>query len=377
MAECVGLQLSYRMSYKRWVERGFDVRERAYHAALSRLGYDVSFITYDERSLVHTTPEGIVCYGLARGIEGRRIPLIDYLLELSALLRLLSEKKIGIIKTNQFTGAFHAVPARLITGCRVIVRCGYGWMQGKLHRQSSLWGRLAWFPFCWLTEFAAYLFADAIVVASQAHARHLGRFYPFFKGKCTVIRNYIDTGFYRPLGTGRDRRVLFVGRLLMQKNVAPLIRACAVLGAELVIVGSGDDEGRLRRIAEAGGGTVTFAGHLPPGEVCALMQTCSTFVLPSLHEGSPKALLEAMACAMVVVATRVTGSEELVEDGVNGFLCDTTEPSIIQALGRAVGLDPARAQDMGRMGRAFVLENCSFEAVMGQEVAVIQRLERG
>ncbi len=375
MGECIGLQFSYRMSYKRWVEHGFDVRERAYYATLRRQGYDVYFISYDELSCPRTTPEGIACFGLARA-RHRRIPLIDYLYELSALLRLLSEKEIGILKTNQFTGAFHAVPARLITGCKVIVRCGYGWMQGRLRRQPSLLRRAVWFPLCWLLEFAAFLFADAIVVASEAQARHLARFYPFFKRKCTVIRNHIDTGFYRPTGGGRDGRVLFVGRLLRQKNVAPLIGACSRLGLELLIVGTGDEDGQLHRIAEAAPGKVTFAGRLTPAEVSALMQSCSIFVLPSLHEGSPKALLEAMACAMIVVATRVIGSEELIEDGVNGFLCDTTESSITMVLQRAAQIDAAHAEEMGRKAREFVLENCSFEAVMRQEVAVLRRLKK-
>lgn len=375
MGKSVGLQFSYRMTYERWVEQGFDIRERAYHGAFRRHGYDVSFISYDARTLLHTTEEGIGCYGLARAGRRRRIPLLDYLCELAALLRLVSEKDIGILKTNQFTGAFHAVPVRLLTGCRVIVRCGYGWMQGRLRRQKSLLRRVAWFPLCWLVECAAFWGADAIVVASDAHAHHLARFFPFFSRKCTVIRNYIDTGFFRPAGGERNGRVLFAGRLLQQKNVAPLIRACAGLGLELVVVGSGNDEERLRRIASEGEGRVTFAGRVPPAEVCALMRSCSIFVLPSLHEGSPKALLEAMACAMVVVATRVVGCMELIDDGVSGFLCDTTEASIAEALRRAAGLDSVRAAQMGALGREFVLENCSFDAVMRQEVALLRSLK--
>lgn len=376
MSDTIGLQFSYRMSYRIWVQKGFDVRERNYYSAFRSRGYEVAFISYDHRPEPTTTPEGIDCYGISRK-GGRRLPLLDYLVELRALMRLISERNIAVLKANQLTGAFHAVPAKLLKGRKIIVRCGYNWMQNKLRRQRSSLRKGLLFPLLYLLEFGAYLFADRIVVTSVAHSQALSTYFPFFHDKTSVIRNHIDTGFYQP-GEGAAREgILFVGRLEKNKNVEALIRASAGTGIDVTVVGSGSDEERLKGLASDLKIPVNFTGQVPPDKVRDLMQTASIFAFPTLYEGAPKALLEAMACEMVVVAGDVEGCRELVEDGVTGYLCDVTETALSEAIVRAAALDPAAKAGMGKRARRFVVENCSFDAVIAQELALIRSVLEG
>lgn len=375
MNKTIALHFSYRMSYRTWVQKGFDLRERHYYSTFRSYGYDVAFITYDDRSGPVTTPEGIRCYGLSRG-NGRRLPVIDYLLELGQLLRMIRKERIFILKANQLTGAFHAAPVKLLKGRKVIVRCGYNWMQNKLNRQGSRLRQACLFPLLYLLQFGAYLLADRIILSSEAQAESVSRNFPFFRGKTAVIRNHIDTDFYRPGSGDPSASILFVGRLERNKNVEALIRAAARADTEVIIVGAGNDDEQLKGIAADLSAPVSFTGQLPPHKVRDLMQSCAIFAFPSLYEGSPKALLEAMACGMVVVVADVVGCRELVIDGITGCLCGVSEDAIHDALQRAAAMDAATTTLMRRRAREFVMDNCSFQSVIKQELAIISRLQQ-
>ena len=168
------------------------------------------------------------------------------------------------------------------------------------------------------------------------------------------------------------RRILFVGNLVPVKDVATLIRAFALLvgegttkhakytkrgegGAiyELVIVGSGSEEPRLRKLASDHGlivasdthtpthphtHTLSLPGRLPRKEVSQWMQACDIFCLPSLNEGVPNVVLEALACGTPVVASQVGGIAEVHPGSQAGALVEPGDVSgFATALGDALG----------------------------------------
>jgi len=102
-------------------------------------------------------------------------------------------------------------------------------------------------------------------------------------------------------------------------------------GFALVILGDGKLRDALKREAKEYGldGMVEFKGYVPHGEVINHLINCDLLVLPSLSEGSPKVLIEAMAAAKPVVATNVGGIPEIVKDGVNGLLVGPNDPSAL------------------------------------------------
>jgi colanic acid/amylovoran biosynthesis glycosyltransferase len=121
--------------------------------------------------------------------------------------------------------------------------------------------------------------------------------------------------------------IICVGRMSPEKGQAGLLRAFARLrrsrpDLKLRLVGDGSERGSLEALASELGvaGAVTFAGRLSEAETLAEIARSDLLALPSLMEGLPIVLMEAMAVGVPVVASRVAGIPELVEDGATGLL---------------------------------------------------------
>ncbi len=153
--------------------------------------------------------------------------------------------------------------------------------------------------------------------------------------------------------------VLFVGRLAAQKAVDDLIAACDLLqhvqpDLRTLIVGDGPLRDRLRSLSHAFGldARVTFLGHRD--DVPRLLAACNLLVLPSLYEGLPNVVLEAMRFRKPVVATAAPGTTEVVVDGVTGLLVPMQHPPSLAKAIRDLVRDPELARRMGEAGRARV-----------------------
>jgi glycosyltransferase involved in cell wall biosynthesis len=136
------------------------------------------------------------------------------------------------------------------------------------------------------------------------------------------------------------------------KGQADLIDAFRRLAADgaprLVLVGSGPDEARLR--AAAADLPVVFAGQIE--DVGSHLAALDAFAFPSRHEGLGSTLLDAMSFGLPVVATRVGGIPDIVEDGVNGLLVPAGDPpALAEALGR-LRRDPGLRERLSAASRA-------------------------
>ena len=120
-----------------------------------------------------------------------------------------------------------------------------------------------------------------------------------------------------------------------------------------------------RIVAELGiGDSVEFLGLRT--DVVDLLQQSWGFVLPSRWEGMSNALLEGMACGLPCVATRVSGSEDAITDGVNGLLVEPEQPAeMAQALRRIIE-DTDLAQRLGREARTSVVRDYQLATVVEQ-----------
>jgi glycosyltransferase involved in cell wall biosynthesis len=163
-------------------------------------------------------------------------------------------------------------------------------------------------------------------------------------------------------------KVVTVGRLIPLKRVDKVIQAVAQLeGVGLVIIGDGLERGRLEALASALGITdrVYFAGMKSKAETLALMATCDVLVLNSTHEAFPHVVLEAMALALPVVATAVGGVPEVVRDGVNGLLIESSEESMVQALSQLKHNDTLR-RSLVEQGHKVVQRDFSVSTMVEQ-----------
>lgn len=161
----------------------------------------------------------------------------------------------------------------------------------------------------------------------------------------------------------RGRTLLFVGRLVPRKGAVVLVEALALLRAagrdtELHIAGDGPErESLTARVAELGlGGAVRFLGVLDESGVAVALGRAGLVVVPSLSEGLPTVIMEAMASGLPVVASAIDAIPELVRDGETGRLVPPGDP--VRLAGAIADLldRPELAQRMGAAGQRRVFE---------------------
>jgi glycosyltransferase involved in cell wall biosynthesis len=174
--------------------------------------------------------------------------------------------------------------------------------------------------------------ADSVIALTKDMKRVLQEIY---SRDIEVVPNGIDIEDYqnRPYEHERESpeaRIVFVGRLDPVKNLPSLLRAmkivCEVLpDAKLIIVGDGEEREDLESLSDSLGirDRVDFVGRTPHENIPDYLSQADIFVLPSVSEGFPVVILEAMACGLPIVATRVGGVPDIIEDGVNGCLVES------------------------------------------------------
>jgi glycosyltransferase involved in cell wall biosynthesis len=231
--------------------------------------------------------------------------------------------------------------------------------------------------------------AHAIAVNAEAVRRRLVD-EGYDPRRITVIPNGIDLGrFSGGPGTGRLRREIGVGRdtplvgvvsrLNRDKGLTYLLGAAAELlrsrpGVRFVLFGDGPARAALEAEAGAMGlnGKVHFMGFRT--DIADLLREIDLSVLPSLSEAMSNVVLESMAAERPVIATRVGGLPEVLEDGVHGCL---VPPADAAALAQAMHLllgDAQRARAMGRAGREHIARHFSQERMIERTEALYERL---
>jgi glycosyltransferase involved in cell wall biosynthesis len=112
-------------------------------------------------------------------------------------------------------------------------------------------------------------------------------------------------------------------------------------------------------------------------DIADVLQLSWGFVLPSRWEGMPNALLEAMACGLPCIATCVSGSEDIIVDGVNGLLVEPEQPvELALALSRIIE-DSDLAQRLGQAGRTTVMRDYQLVDITQQHLEFYHRLLKG
>ncbi len=193
--------------------------------------------------------------------------------------------------------------------------------------------------------------------------------------RVSVIPNGVDTEFFHPAAefakAADPFRIVFTGRFQGQKNIPLLLEQCAALREhspvpfELHLVGDGPLRTQLQEQADRLGlsGRVVWHGWTPRDRLRAIYQQSHCFVNPSFYEGMPNAVLEAMACALPVVATNIPGNDALVLPGETGYLFDLHQPDALLGAIKRLMADPALCSQLGSNGRERVIGKFSWANV--------------
>jgi glycosyltransferase involved in cell wall biosynthesis len=208
-----------------------------------------------------------------------------------------------------------------------------------------------------------------VIVLSEAERQLLGR--ELLERKVFVLPNAIRLDeamvFRRPYPTDDVLKLLFLGRIAMAKGIDAIFQALECLKRQgkrvkFVMAGKGPEEALyVRKCYELLGSDFEFKGVVTGEQKLALLKTCDVFVLPSLYEGMPIALLESMSFGLVPVVTSVGSVSDVVTDGRNGIILKRQSP---QEIATAVVMLIENRQYMHRLSRnarRYIFAKCNAE----------------
>ncbi len=196
--------------------------------------------------------------------------------------------------------------------------------------------------------------------------------------KFEVIPNPVDIP---EVSASRDGNFLLaVGRLSIEKGFDTLIRAAArVPDVRIKIAGIGPEESRLKQLVKTlNAKNIEFVGFLRHDDLGEMRRRAMGLVVPSVwYENAPLAVLEALADGLPVIASRIGGLPELVEDGNNGFLFDAQSPEALAiAMKRFVTGDGCNPSAMAASSRHRAKERYTWSMHMAALEALYCRVQR-
>lgn len=226
-----------------------------------------------------------------------------------------------------------------------------------------------------LLEGAAFVHCTADAELAQS-----GKWFP--RGRGRVVPNLIDLAPYEDLPGPNEARetypflkdgpvLLFLSRIHVKKGIEHLIEAARRLCEEgmpvqVVVAGSGDDlyVQRLQsQVASAGlGDRVHFVGHVGGSLKFSLYEAADIFVLPTSQENFGFVQFEALACGTPVMTTTLVDTWREIVDSGGGVAVEQNADAVIEGL-QPLLADPTKREEMGRLGRAWVLENLATDRI--------------
>jgi glycosyltransferase involved in cell wall biosynthesis len=236
-----------------------------------------------------------------------------------------------------------------------------------------------------LDRFALSRFSRVIAVSETVEQKLLAS--GVKQNRLVTIENGVDLGRFLPkpsafakeIAKGNRKLIGMIGRLVVQKGPDVLLRAAQ--GAfqrfpdtAIAFIGDGPMQAELERLAKELGiaGRVIFAGSR--SDVPDILQALDLVVLPSLNEGLPMSLLEAMAAERAIIATRVGGIPRIIRHQETGLLIDVGDVAGLRsAIERLLG-DPADAARLARAARTLVEQQFSSEAMARKYLNIFEEV---
>jgi glycosyltransferase involved in cell wall biosynthesis len=276
-------------------------------------------------------------------------------------------RKADVFRTHQVAGSWAALIAKILCKKPLLFRLGY-----PLSVRFRTEGKRLNYLLARFVERLLVHYADHVAVTSRIMQRYYGAMSR--RANVTVLPNHVDLSLACPISEyDRNKPILFVGRLEPVKNIDNIILACSRLKVPLhLYYGGGNLEGQLRKLAADMGAVVEFKGSVPSEELMRIHHNHSIFVLCSLREGMPKAMIEAMASGLICVGTQTDGVSELIEHGKTGYVAQGFDANAIENT-LAMALKEMNPQ-IGRNARELVIKSHALEHVIDVELGILKKI---
>jgi glycosyltransferase involved in cell wall biosynthesis len=211
--------------------------------------------------------------------------------------------------------------------------------------------------------------SDRAFIPAEENVNILLRKYPFLQGKLLQMNNFIDTSLFKKISSSKKYDIVYVARFERDKNHSLLLKAVTDSGLRLLFIGKGPEQERIRKEIQNLGLEADILSKVENQKLPALYNASKICVFPSLHEGNPKALLEAMSCELACVGLDVPGVNTLIQDQKTGLLSPIDKDSLRRAIFRLLQDDSLR-EELGRAGRNFIVNYYTLKKLLQDELGV-------
>ncbi len=287
------------------------------------------------------------------------------------LNRLVYEEHIDIIHAQTRVTQVLGCWLGLCTGIKMVTTC-HGFFRPRWFRKT--------FP-CW---------GDAVIAISKPVALHLNGDFGIDQNKIHLIANGIDLSRFvvTTQSKRRDMRIKWnidggvvigtIARLSDVKGISVLIKAMPLVlkempSATLMIVGQGPEEANLRQLTQDLSLKAQVRFENTVDQTQDLLPVFDVFVMPSLMEGLGLSVMEAQACGIPVVASRVGGLVDLIKDRESGHLVAPNDPAALAQRLIEVFCNPDDSQMMARQARSNIEQYFSAESMVNQTLKIYEQ----
>ncbi len=338
-------------------------------AELIRRGHGVVVVAADGDARLRLEAMGVRCLVANIRVKSELHPLLY--LNVPKLCRIIKEHKIDVIHAHSRTTQVLGTVISALTGCPVVTTC-HGFFKPRLHRRLfGCWGR-------------------HVIAISQSVRKHLVEDFHLHHEKIVYIANGIDLVQFPIVDNQRRLKaremwnikakvvIGLIARLSSVKGIDVLIDAFALIAREnpdvlLLIVGDGPEaealQSQVRRLNLQD--RVHFEKAL--ASTASILPVFDVIVTPSRMEGLGLSAMEAMACALPVVASRVGGLVDLIEDGQNGWLVNPGDSQQLALVIKIVLSDASRAALIGQNARMRIAQSFTSVAMAEQTLSVYEK----
>ena len=236
-------------------------------------------------------------------------------------------------------------------------------------------------------RFNLYRIANAIVPNSNCQGEYIRKNFPFLAAKVRPIINYVDENRFSPAEKPPHNdiaTVITVARYTPQKNVLTYlnaIRAVKTSGIKVHFDWYGDKSynpsyyAEIEKTCKLLDISDYIMLHEPNKNIEDVYHGANIFCLPSLYEGYPNVLVEAMACGLPVICSNRYENPYIVADGINGYLFDPENvDDIVKAIRKVVSLTPEEKHEIGKRNRKKCLERNAEKTFLQSYVNLIESL---
>lgn len=284
-------------------------------------------------------------------------------------------KKFDLIKSNQLFGAHLGILIKIIYKCKFICRMGYDPNFFYSQRKKNLLGIFL----LKIYSLVIYYFSDKIIVTTKEMKKFLiNNFYQKEK-KIYINPNYVDTSLFsnKPSSKNTIKKFVTVARFDDQKNLLFLFREINITNCSLDVIGPKNDSCKFFNLTKkiSKPTKIRFLGTMDNRSLSNEYKKYDAFILLSKYEGNPKALLEAMSSGMLIVASNVSGINNIIVNNKNGFLISFKEGELFSLI-NDVNKGKYDLKKIRINAKKFILNNHSLIQIAKNEDSIYRSVFR-